>query len=269
MSAKSKHAHAIGFPPPLLGELPLRLAVLAEALAWLALDKPAGLGTRTHPWDGCPDLDHALNLQLSAGKPELLRTQASCFGSIYYLDPVISGVALFAKNRESLADLRNSFGSVQCQFTFHFVSANPDFLESTLLADAPLLPHATKAKMIPSTAKGKKSSTRLTRLASGNEAWALWEAKSDFIRPHQVRAHAATLGLPVLGDSLYGGPEIPTIGQLELRSRRSDMAAPIFEGVAIHLVELIFPFGQEQITLQSPHSKAFQLLLKRLGLVQS
>lgn len=271
MPEKPKKRNAIGFPPPLLGKQPLRLDLLGATEDWLALDKPAGVGTRAYPWDETPDLDNALNLQLEAGKPELQRTGASLFGSVYYLDPEISGVALFATNRDPLADLRNRFGSGECKFCFHFVSGDgsavaSDAAPEEFLADAPLLPHRVKPKMIPSTAKGKKSFTRFTRMAESNFGWTLWRAEADFFRPHQVRAHAATHGIPVLGDSLYGGPPAPTMRELQPRARRSDLNSPVFSGLAIHLSRVEFSLGEAATVVESALPKPFALLLKRLGL---
>lgn len=270
MLEKTKKKQAIGFPPPLLGELPLRLNILAAVGNWMALDKPAAVGTRAHPWDDTPDLDSALNVQLEAGKPELLRTGASLFGSVYYLDPAISGVALFAKNRAALADLRNRFGSGECRFTFFFVSARNAEIPAAFQADAPLLPHRVKPKMIPSTAKGKKSCTHFTRLADSDSGWTLWQARVDFFRPHQLRAHAGTHGVPVLGDELYGGPAAPTVRQLQPRARRSDLGTAVFAGMALHLGRVEFADGGEETReLESPLPKHFALLLKRLGLADS
>lgn len=264
---KSKNKDVIGFPPPLLGELPLRLNVLAGTEDWMALDKPAAVGTRAHPWNDTPDLDSTLNLQLEAGKPELRRTGASLFGSVYYLDPEISGVALFAKNRDALADLRNRFGSGECQFTFTFLSAWNKETPSEFQADAPLLPHRVKLKMIPSTAKGKKSLTHFTRLADSDLGWTLWQAQTGFFRPHQVRAHAAVHGIPVLGDEVYDGPIAPTVRQLQPRARRTDLDAALFRGYAIHLSRVGFSAGEEATVVESPLPKPFALLLKRLGIV--
>ena len=187
------------------------MPVLAETNDWLALEKPADVGVRAYPWDKCPDMDAALNQQLQAEKPELVRRGASLFGSVYYLDPVISGVAVFAKNRDALTKLRNRFGSGDCRFRFQFVAAvQSPSLEAEYEADAPLLPHNVKPKMIPSTAKGKKSFTHFRRLVLSPKGWELWEASVDFFRPHQVRCHASVLGFPIMGDLLYGGPEAPS-----------------------------------------------------------
>lgn len=266
MPENSKKKNAIGFPPPLLGELPHRIEVLAETQDWLALDKPAAVGTRAYPWDEAPDLDRGLNAQLEAGKPELLRTGASLFGSVYHLDPEISGVALFAKNRGALADLRNRFGSGELQFTFHFLATGSREVQPCFEADAPLLPHRVKPKMIPSTAKGKKCLSKFTRLSGSDLGWALWEAKAGFLRPHQVRAHAAAHGIAVLGDSLYGGPASPTLSQIQPRSRRSDMDSSIFKGLAIHLSKVEFSQADGTVGVNSSFPKPFTLALRRLGL---
>jgi 23S rRNA-/tRNA-specific pseudouridylate synthase len=266
VSEKPNKKNAIGFPPPLLGEAPMRLPVLAETEGWIALEKPAGVGTRAYPWDSEPDLDGALNAQLQAEKPELLRRGASLFGSVYYLDPAISGVSVFAKNRETLADLRNDFGSGHCRFRFQFITPAQPGLDSELSSDAPLLPHNVKPKMIPSTAKGKKAFTAFRRIVESSKGWVLWEANVDFFRPHQVRAHAAVLELPILGDSLYGGPPAPTQRELHPKKQRSGLNLPSFEGIALHLAEVQLVPGDKSATIHCAPPKHLRLLLRRMGL---
>jgi 23S rRNA-/tRNA-specific pseudouridylate synthase len=172
-----------------------------------------------------------------------------------------------------LAALRNRFGSGDCRFRFHFVAGAAAGVEPSFKADAPLLAHRVKPKMIPSTAKGKKAFTSFRRLAeSGGTSpgsagcWTLWEAECDFFRVHQVRAHAATHGIPVLGDALYEGPEVPTVQDLEPRRRRSGPNSVAFDGVALHLsgVDLDPKSGGEVVRSELP--RQFSLLLKRMGL---
>lgn len=251
-----------------MGHVPLRLPVLAESDNWIALDKPAGLAMREYPWDGkCPNLDAALNVQLQAEKPELMRRGATMFGSVYYLDPEISGVALFAKSRDALSELKNRFGSGECTFRFIFVAGpRPVETEAAFTADAPLLPHNVKPKMIPSSAKGKKSSTDFKQLGESEYGWTLWEAKVTFFRPHHIRAHAAVHGLPVLGDAVYEGPEAPLRRDLLPRKKGGGLSAPAFEGLALHLASCDIVEGSV-IQASLPHS--FNLFLKRLGLADA
>ncbi|MEN8725951.1 MAG: pseudouridine synthase [Lentimonas sp.] len=264
MSAKPK-GDAVGFPPPLMGDTPYRLSVLAESERWIALDKPAGMAVREYPWDGKrPNLDTALNFQLQAEKPELVRRGASMFGSVYYLDPEISGVALFGKHRESLSELRNCFGSEEGAFRFVFVSGpKPVELEDTFTADAPLLPHNVKPKMIPSSAKGKKSFTEFLMLAQSAHDFTVWEAKVSFFRPHQVRAHAAVHGIPVLGDVVYEGREAPTQRSLMPRKKGGGLKSSAFNGMALHLADCNLG---DDLRVSSELPQPMRLLIKRLGI---
>lgn len=243
------------------------MPVLAETEGWVALEKPADVGVRAYPWDECRDMDAALNSQLQAGKPELLRREATLFGSVYYMDPVISGVAVFAKHRDALADLRNRFGSGDCKFRFLFVTAaQAANSEDIRRGDAPLLSHNVKPKMIPSTAKGKKAFTDFRRLAQSPKGWELWEATVDFFRPHQVRCHASVLEMPLMGDALYGGPQAPTQGDLHPKKQRAGLGLPAFHGVAIHLAEVQLRPGETESTIICEPPKHFRLMLRRMGL---
>lgn len=267
--AQTNKQSCIGFPPPLLGDVPLRLPIIAETGEWIALEKPAGVGLREYPWDsGVVNLDAALNRQLQESKPELVRRGASLFGSAYYLDPVISGVALFAKNRETLGALRNSFGSHGFTFRFLFVARAQSGLPvgATATIDAALLAHNTKPKMIPSSAKGKKSCTHFRLLEASPSGWALWEATADFLRPHQIRAHAAVLGVSVLGDVLYEGPDAPLLSDLLPGKRGPGTKYPVFEGPALHLAQVCFSVEDRHFEIGAAPPRLLKILLQRMQL---
>ena len=270
--SQTRKQNSIGFPPGLLGEAPLRMPVIGESDDWIAVEKPAGVGMREYPWDvGIPEMDTGLNKQLQAGKPELVKRGASLFGSAYYLDPAISGVALFAKNRDAVAALRNRVGSAELRYRFFFVTpAKAVNAANEIVADAPLLPHNTKPKMIPSTAKGKKAATTFRLLSESKLGWALWEATSSFLRPHQVRAHAAIHELSILGDALYGGPEAPLLSELLPNKRTSGTRNPVFSGIALHLREVTSPAIEEEsideICLRAELPRHFRVMLQRMQL---
>ncbi len=261
----------IGFPPGLLLDRPLRVPVITEAKEWIALDKSAGIAIRQHPWNcGRLDMDAALNKQLQERKPELIESGATLFGSVYNIDPEISGVALFAKRRDSLSELRNLVGSEKLQFKFLLVAKlDKAMATDEFVANAPLLIHNTKPKMIPSTAKGKKARTHFRQIQQSPLGWSLWEACTQFPRLHQIRAHAAVEGIAVLGDSLYAGPDVPLLSELMPRKRTTEICKPIFDGIVLHLSEVLLPTlkdNLEAITLSAAVPKHFKLLLKRLQL---
>ena len=272
--SQARKQNSIGFPPGMLADAPFRMPVIGEADGWIAVEKPVGVGMREHPWDaGVPDMDAALNKQLQAEKPELVKRGATLFGSAYYLDAGISGVALFAKNRESLTELKNQVGSAELRYRFYLVTkAKAAGGAREVVADAPLLPHNTKPKMIPSTAKGKKSRTefRLLSESNSNLGWALWEATTSFLRPHQVRAHAAVQELPVMGDVLYDGPEAPLLSELLPNKRTSGIKFPVLDGLALHLREVILPVSGEgasaPVTLRAELPRHFRVMLQRMQL---
>ncbi|MFQ3223927.1 MAG: 23S rRNA-/tRNA-specific pseudouridylate synthase [Lentimonas sp.] len=270
--SQARKQNSIGFPPGMLGDAPLRMPVIGEAEGWIAVEKPTGVGVREYPWDaGVPDMDAALNKQLQAEKPELVKRGATLFGSAYYLDPAISGVALFAKNRESLNDLRNRVGSAELRYRFFFVTkARGAGGASEVVADAPLLPHNTKPKMIPSTAKGKKARTEFRMLSESKTGWALWEATASFLRPQQIRAHAAVHELSILGDVLYEGPEAPLLSELLPNKRTSGIRFPVFSDLALHLREVILPAAcgesSAAVSLRAELPRHFRVMLQRMQL---
>lgn len=270
--SQARKQNSIGFPPGMLGDAPLRMPVVGEAEGWIAVEKPAGVGVREYPWDaGVPDMDTALNKQLQAEKPELVKRGATLFGSAYYLDPAISGVGLFAKNRESLTELKNLVGSAELRYRFLFVTkARAAGGVRVVAADAPLLPHKTKPKMIPSTAKGKKTKTEFKLLSESKLGWALWEATTAFLRPHQIRAHAAVHELSILGDVLYGGPEAPLLSELLPNKRTSGIRFPVFSDLALHLREVTLPVEGEAssgaVSLRAELPRHFRVMLQRMQL---
>ena len=245
----------------------MRLPVLGQGEGWIALEKPAGIGLRLHPWDpGTKDLDRALNEQLRAGKGELLRTGAALFASAFYLDPEISGLGLFATSAESQAALRNAVGSEQALFRFLFVLPGCPEPADEIICETPLLTHHTKAKMVPSSAKGKKTRTCFRRLAQSGAGWELWEASATLLRPHQVRIHARLSGLAIPGDLLYDGPPLPVRGDIR-RIKGRAATGPVFGGMPLHLDRLTVK--ELGIDVQAPAPKALRASLRQLGLLES
>ncbi len=261
---------SLGFAPPLLGSQPMRLPIIAEGQGWFALAKPAEIGVRPHPWDPTvPNLDSALNLQLSAQKRELTELGCELIASVYYLDPPISGVALFAKTREGMAIWRNAFGSNQMSFRFVFATrgdgGNREARQS--ICDVPLRAVEHKGIMAASARKGKKTKTLFRRLAVGRDGWSLWEGVSEYLRPHQVRAHAALVGLPVGGDKLYGGEDIPVFSRAaRLGSVEDAPAQAAYSGPAIHLMNLQYGVADARQTVRAPLPTPLAGWMRRLGL---
>lgn len=249
----------IGFPPPLLGETPMRLPVLACGEGWLALDKPPQVALEPHPWrNHCPALLPALRKQLALGKPELAHWAFDEPASIYDMDAELSGVALIATSRTHAAALRNALGS-QALTLRHLLLCQPSGMETRQTCTLPLCPHSQAPRMVVSHRQGKRAETHFQRL----QTWAaaeLWEASLTFSRPHQVRLHAAECGLRVFGESLYGEGHVLTLR--EVASRRTRNNPVLTQGLALHLHAVSLPGTGE---VQAPLPRWWQALLKRLA----
>ncbi len=239
----------IGFPPPFLGEAPVRLAVLGQGDGWLALEKPPGVAIDAHPLLGdAPTLVGGINKQLEATKPELLRLGLEKVFAVYPLDIELSGIALLAWGREGVDRLRNTFGSSKLQFTFTLLAIDETpAAGDARTCDLPLAPAQDATGVTVSHTRGKKCTTAFT-LVERLGAHILWRAQTDYLRPHQIRCHAMETGLRIIGDPLYGAPAIPGPAH----------------GLCLHLETVTSLSTDLPVAATTPMPKPFEKLLRRL-----
>jgi 23S rRNA pseudouridine955/2504/2580 synthase len=164
----------------------------------IVLNKPAGLavqggsGTKRHI-DG---MLGALRGREGAERPKL----------VHRLDKHTSGILVVARNAPAARALTRAFREKEChKIYWALVRGVPKILEGKI--DAPLKKGAaggTKEKMLVHE-EGKKSLTYYKVLAHAAPA-ASWVALiPETGRTHQLRAHLAGIGHPVIGDGKYGG----------------------------------------------------------------
>lgn len=234
---------AIGFPPGLLDERPLRLAILANDGDLLALEKPPGLGLSAHPWyPEAPLLARALNEQAAAAKPELRRLGIGTEGPwpVFSFEPEIAGIALFAKTRPSAEHFRNVYGSELFALTFELLArAGPRDAEGAPLpfeVSLPVAPHRMEPRALISHSTGKRAVTRFAPAERFGEA-ILWRAETPLARLHQVRLHAQEAGLRVLGDILYGGDQPVLLSRLKrgYAFKRGEEEQPLYPFPCVRL----------------------------------
>ena len=210
----------LGFPAPLLGEDALRLQVYAAGDGWIAWEKPAGVSVDASPGAGAGgrNLTAAIRRQLEQGKPEMLRLRAECVRSVFPLDEEVAGCALLALTAEATESLRNIFGSRLLRFTFGMVCGGSELAAGTRLrCEVPVAQNGTTGAVFLSAKWGKRTATDFVCEAK-TEQYTLWTATADYLRPGQIRLHAAEVGIPIVGDTNNGGGEVPTAG--DVRQRR-------------------------------------------------
>jgi tRNA pseudouridine32 synthase/23S rRNA pseudouridine746 synthase len=170
------------------------LYIDAEAIV---LDKPAGLPV-TAVRDGTLSLENHL--------------ESLCFGfqrwptAVHRLDRDTSGCLLLARNPKAHKRFSAAFeaGMVE-KLYWAVVDGIPGDKEGMI--DIPLAKVSTREagwRIVPG-AKGKPARTRW-RLLGAHEGRALIAFEPETGRTHQIRVHAAEgLGLPIMGDPIYGG----------------------------------------------------------------
>jgi len=159
----------------------------------LIIDKPAGLAV--HPGGtGVAHLGPYLeSLQFDQPEPPKLA---------HRLDRGTSGCLVLGRHREALKLLGRLFAQGRVEKTYWALTLGAPPEESGVI-DKPLLKvDPRRGKMVIDPAGQEARSEWRTLGRSGDIAWL--EMKPLTGRSHQLRAHLAEIGCPILGDRLYG-----------------------------------------------------------------
>jgi len=254
----------IGFPPPLLGFEPRRLAVSRDEGDWLVMDKPTGVLVLEDNWyPKTPVLTEAVLHQARSEKPELVRNAIGPEGlfAVYNLEPEVAGPVVLTRDPATGEAMRNAFGSARWRFRFELI-ARAQTGERELLCNLPLARHREKPVMVVSHQTGKKTATQFRRKEDFGD-WSLWEAETDYHRFHQIRVHAAESGLKIPGDTVYGHEPLLYFSRLKrgFRNSQTREERPMYDGPALCLKEVELEGG---LFLRASDEKGWESCLKRL-----
>jgi 23S rRNA pseudouridine1911/1915/1917 synthase len=228
----------------------LDLDVLYEDDAIVAVSKPAG--QPTHPLRAGEQGSTAN--AIVARFPECARSSDDRRegGVAHRLDVDTSGVLLAARSPEMWRALRQAFSSHRVIKRYLAVVASSD--EHTPpdsgTIDAPLSQRGRRKMTTAMTRKrAQDAESRFTVLAR-SRGLALVRVETSSGRMHQVRAHLASIGCPLYGDALYGGPASAD-GRHLLHAES---------------IELEHPRTQAPLRIDAPWPRARLELLRSLGL---
>lgn len=230
--ARKGDAVSAGATVELLGPTPPRdftpvaspdstLLVRYEDEALAVVEKPAGVPT--HPLK--PEESGTLANAIVARYPE---TAAIGFakrepGLLHRLDTDTSGLVIVARTPEAFESLRAA--SREGRVTKRYLALVEGRVAAAGRVDYPLVPHRKDPKRVEAVTpnvrlragtKTHEAHTmyrplRVYRLAGAGATgeFTLIEVEVKTAFRHQVRAHLAAVGHPLLGDVLYRGPAVP------------------------------------------------------------
>jgi 23S rRNA pseudouridine1911/1915/1917 synthase len=205
----------------------------------LVINKPAGLPA--HPTGS--ECANALDLVR-----ELLKGEIWAPGPIllHRLDADTTGVLLFALSSAANRELARQFAERQVRKTYlALVAGSPPkkfSISNSLKA-------GVRGRTVATSRGGQPAETFFLTLAYGDGV-ALVEASPKTGRTHQIRVHLAGEGYPLLGDSLYGGPQNLLLAGNPFHFSRH----------LLHALRLIVqhPEPQEELSFEAPLPEDFQ-----------
>ena len=232
----------------------VRDMVIYEDPGAFVLNKPPGLatqgGTKTNK-----HLDRLLDgLGDERGRPKL----------VHRLDKDTSGALLVARTARSAGHFAKAFsGRTARKVYWALVVGVPSVDEGVI--DAPLAKQpgtgGEKMHVDPDGGLPAKTRWRVIDRAGNRAAWVELQPLTG--RTHQLRAHMAALGHPIVGDAKYGGPEAFLTGgisrKLHLHARRLKIDAPdgtidVTAEIPSHIAESLATLGFDAALGDSPPS---------------
>ena len=188
-------------------EIPLNIAYEDEDV--LVINKPKGLVV--HPAAGHQDdtlvngLLYAMGDDLSGINGELRP------GIVHRIDKDTSGLLAVAKNDLAHAVLASQLKDHTMARTYEAIVCG-SFREDSGTVNAPIGRHPSDRKKMTVTARNSKEAVTHWEVVARYRGYTHVRCRLETGRTHQIRVHMASIGHPILGDTVYGHKK-PELGQ--------------------------------------------------------
>jgi 23S rRNA pseudouridine1911/1915/1917 synthase len=229
------------------------LAILYEDAALLVLNKPPGMVV--HP--GAGNREHTLQNALLAHDPALARVPRA--GIVHRLDKDTSGALLVARTPEAHTRLVAALAARSVGRQYLALCAGAPTGGGRI--DQPIGRHRSARTRMAVRGDGREAVTHY-RIEERLGPFTLLRVQLETGRTHQIRVHLAHVGLPVVGDPVYGGrlrqpARAPAAVQAALRT---------FRRQALHAqcLQLQHPVSGRRQRFEAPLPPDFAALLALL-----
>jgi 23S rRNA pseudouridine1911/1915/1917 synthase len=199
--------------------------IIFENDDFLVINKPARLVVHPYDYSSCETLLDFLREHLPGtfdidNKKTLGDGRTINLGGLVHkLDKDTSGVMVIAKNTKTYNALREAFTSHQVQKTY-LAHVEGTIQEDEIHIDAPLGRNKKDYKQVvnPKNPRGElREAITDLRVVRRDEETTLVELCPKTGRTHQLRAHCAYIGHPIVGDKAYGAK---VYGRIQLHAYR-------------------------------------------------
>ena len=228
----------------------------------IAVNKAAGLLVAADRWDiEAPRLDLLIQKELPQIAPLCQKLYA-----VHRIDKDTSGILLYALNAEAHRALNTAFQEREIKKTYRLL-IHGRVQEEQFTVDLPLRADGDALhRTVVDKRRGKEAITHFTVLETFRQ-FSLLEARPITGRTHQIRAHLAAAGYPIVCDSLYGSGKPVLLSELKQRWHGDVYTEqPLIRRLALHAYQLegIHPRTSEPFSFTAEYAKDFKSTVHQL-----